>query len=121
MRTNIRYFKQELYKIPKEFEATYTQKYHDYQERVKQYEYDAKKLELELKDDTKGLLALERGIETKKRSYGSSVNQETQQLANKGFDTQKKSKESLQRTLGKVNETNVIASQAVADLEAQNA
>ena len=44
---------------------------------MKQYEYDAKKLELELKDDTKGLLALERGIETKKRSYGSSVNQET--------------------------------------------
>ena len=48
------------------------------------------------------------------------MNSETQALANKGFDVQKKSKESLLRSLNKVNETNVIASQAVADLEAQN-
>ena len=63
-----------------------------------------------MKGDTKELLALERGIETKKRSYGSNVNAESQALANKGFDVQKKSKESLLRSLNKVNETNVIAS-----------
>ena len=41
------------------------------------------------------LLALEQGIETKQRAYGKTVNAETAQLANKGFDLQEKSKQSL--------------------------
>ena len=59
-------------------------------------------------------MALERGIDTKpQRKYGAGVNADTQALANQGLSIQEKSKQSLQRSLAKVHETNLIASDAV--------
>ena len=75
---------------------------------------------MEIKGDEIGLLGLERGIDTNKRMYKAGVNQETQQLANHGFDLQEKSKQSLMRSLNKVHETNLIANDAVENLKAQN-
>ena len=51
-------------------------------------------MELELKGDNVGLLALEHGIDTKKK-FGAGVNDETQAMANHGFDLQEKSKAAL--------------------------
>ena len=65
-------------------------------------------------------MGLERGIDTSKKIYKPGVNQETQQLANHGFDIQEKSKQSLMRSLNKVHETNLIANDAVENLKAQN-
>ena len=74
---------------------------------------------MELKGDSVGLLALEHGIDTKKK-FGAGVNEETQMLASHGYDMQDKSKQALQRTLAKVHETNKIANDAVMNLEKQN-
>ena len=49
---------------------------------------------MELKGDSVGLLALEHGIDTK-RKFGAGVNEETQMLASHGYDLQDKSKASL--------------------------
>ena len=84
------------------------------------YELQAKRIELELKGDEVGILALDQGIDTS-RKYGGGVNQETQQLANKGFDLEEESKKRLNATLNKVHETNLLANDAVHNLEMQNA
>ena len=57
-------------------------------------------------------MALERGIDTKPQRR-AGLNQETQALVDHGLSIQEKSKQSLQRSLAKVHETNLIASDAV--------
>lgn len=90
---------------------------------MKAWEYKAKKLDLELKGDTVGLLALDHGLNSDgvgKNRFGSGINEETGMLALRGLDVQDKSKQSLMRSLGKVHETNAIANGAVINLEKQN-
>ena len=117
MKIELKYFKSEIYKIPRDQEAIYRGKYQDYQDKIKDYEFKARKIELELKGDEVGLLGLEQGIDTSKRTFKSGVNSETQALANHGFDLQEKSKASLLRSLNKVNETNTLANESVAMLK----
>ena len=73
-----------------------------------------------MKGDTVGLLALDHGLDTGgvgRNKYGGGVNDETAAMASHGFDIQAKSKEALLRTLGKVNDTNALANDAVVNLE----
>ena len=80
-------------------------------------------MDLELKGDAVGLLALDHGLDTGgvgRNKYGGGVNDETGKLAAHGFDLQAKSKEALLRTLGKVHDTNALANDAVVNLEKQN-
>ena len=86
MKSHIKYFKGEIYKIPRDQEQKYKAKYTDYREKINIYEAQARKIQLELDGDKVGLLALEQGIETKKRSYGKGVNEETQVMAAQGYD-----------------------------------
>ena len=74
MKENLKYLKSETYKIPKDQEAKYKAKYDDYHEKIRHYEYEAKKLKFELDGDQAALLGLEQGVETEKK-YGKGVNE----------------------------------------------
>ena len=41
MKTQVKFFKSEIYKIPRDQEATYRGKYQDYQDKIKTYEFQA--------------------------------------------------------------------------------
>ena len=51
MKAQMKYFKSEIYKIPMDQVGAYKTKYQDYQERIQQYELQAKKIDMELKGD----------------------------------------------------------------------
>ena len=56
---------------------------------MKGFTYQAKKIELELKGDAVGLLALDHGLNTDgvgRNKYGGGVNEETSAMAAHGFD-----------------------------------
>ena len=80
MKEQLNYLKSEIYKIPKDQEQKYKNKYNDYIEKIKNFEFQAKRLELELKGDSVGLLALDQGLSVGgigKNKYGGGINQET--------------------------------------------
>ena len=52
-------FKNEYHKIPKHREAEYKSKYSDYSRKIREYEKQIMVLELTIKDDKAGLLAIE--------------------------------------------------------------
>lgn len=58
LKTNLKYFSIELFKIPKQREAEFKQKHTEYNEKLKNFENQVKRLELMVKGDEVGLLAL---------------------------------------------------------------
>ena len=57
------YYKRELFNIPKTREPEFKAKYTEYQKKIANFEREAKKLDLKIKGDEAGLLAMEHGLD----------------------------------------------------------
>ena len=58
LKTELTYFKSDLYLVPRAKEAEFRQKYDEYLEKTSKFEIAAQKMELVLEKDTDGLRAL---------------------------------------------------------------
>lgn len=80
------YFKRELFNIPKQRETEFKNKYHDYKTKITDYELQAKKLDLIIKGDEVGLLAMERGQDGNQMYVGKGGMYQ-HSVVKHGFDT----------------------------------
>ena len=63
LKSQLNYFKRELFNIPKSKEAEFKNKHTEYQEKIANFEREAKRLDLLIKGDERGLLAMEHGLD----------------------------------------------------------
>ena len=108
-------FKSDLYLIPRNREQEYKQKYQAFIKRLGDYDRNAKILECQVNRDEKGIKDLKKSFDTTQK-----LNAPTQALAKKGFETQDKSKEALNRIRAKVGETIDLANENKAQLQEQS-
>lgn len=88
MKDELVYYKQELLSIPKAKEPEYRAKYNDYQAKVSDYEYQAKRLDLVIRNDQVGLLMLDQGADQEKQqNQRKTGGMYENQVVKHGFDT----------------------------------